>query len=383
MEGSDPSYDDAPRYHAPMKSGLRRVLPGTTLSIALCACGGGPDGNSKFSSTGDATDTSQEETGSGDASTTADGSGTDSTSGDDSTTGNTTDPIFDVGAGEGTGPGDGTGGEMGCKKVDLLFVVDDSASMYEEQNKLTAAFPDFMATIDQELVQEKDIDYHVGVVSAEMAGSGMCILFMCADGFRGRLNHKEDRLSCKADEPPGRWIEVGPVDQVSAQFKCIASMEGQDFQEMPLEGMRAALTDRITDQEGYNKGFLREDALLVIAILTDEDDQSVWKVPEMWNLIPGPGPKAPVKDYWDAMVDLKGGDPNRVVVMAISGAKDQDCKDNNDEVLAAKAPRVHEFLEYAAPNSYWTDICGNDYVQPLQDALDVIQASCENFIPPG
>jgi hypothetical protein len=272
---------------------------------------------------------------------------------------------------------------MGCKKVDLLFVVDDSGSMYDEQDKLTAAFPDFMATIDQQLVQEKGIDYHVGVVSAEMAGSGMCILFLCADGHRGRLNHKEDRLSCQADEPPGRWIEVGPVDQVSDQFKCIASMEGQDFQEMPLEAMRAALTDRITDQEGYNKGFLRDDALLVIAILTDEDDQSVWKVPDMWNLIPGPGPKAPVKDYWDEMVALKGGDPDRLVVMAISGDKDQDCTDNNDEVLAAKAPRVHEFLGYAAPNSYWTHICGNDFVQPLQDALDVIESSCDNFIPPG
>ena len=80
------------------------------------------------------------------------------------------------------------------------------------------------------------------------------------------------------------------------------------------------------------------------------------------------------------MVDLKGGEPERIVAIAISGAADEDCGPQDDP-LAAAAPRVHEFLGYAAPNSYWTHICGDDYVQPLQEALDVIEASCEMFPP--
>jgi hypothetical protein len=253
--------------------------------------------------------------------------------------------------------------------------------MYEEQDKLTAAFPSFMETIDQQLVQEKDIDYHVGVVSAEMAGSDMCIAFLCADGHRGRLNHHEDRLNCAQDEPPGKWIEVGPVDEVSDQFTCIASMEGQDFQEMPLEAMRAALDDRHNDDEGYNEGFLRFDALLVVVLVTDEDDQSVMNAPETWPLLQGPGPIAPVGDFWDEIVDLKGGVPERVVAIAISGQENQDCGPGDDPI-ATDAPRVHEFLDLAAPNAYWTDICGDDYVQPLQDALAVIEDSCDDFPVP-
>lgn len=360
---------------------MRTFVLGLVPAFTLLACGSNDSGGNMFSDSGDGESGTADEAGSADADTSTGTTTDDSTSTGDSDETGTTSPIFDVGD-EGTGADDGNG-EMGCKKVDLLFVVDDSASMWDEQDKLTDAFPGFMQTIDQELVQEKGIDYHVGVVSAEMAGPNMCILFQCADGHRGRLNHKEDRLNCAADEPPGRWIEVGPVDEVAAQFRCIASMEGQDFQEMPLEAMRASLIDRIQDQEAYNSGFLREDALLVVAFLTDEDDQSVWEVPEMWNLIPGPGPKAPVQDYWNAMVDLKGGEPDRIMALAISGDKDQDCEDNNNEVLAAKAPRIHEFLDLAAPNSYWTHICGDDYVQPLQEALDVLESSCENFPPVG
>jgi hypothetical protein len=279
--------------------------------------------------------------------------------------------------------GDGTGGELGCEKVDLLFVVDDSASMSDNQDKLTNAFPSFMQTVDQELVIEKGIDYRVGVISAEMAGPDMCLLgFLCADGHRGRLQHGPDRLDC-SDVPAGRWIETGPVDQVAAEFTCIASMEGQDFRESPLEAMRAALVDRVNDQEAYNAGFLRADALLVVVIISDEDDQSVWMVPEMWNPLDpfALGPAAPVVDYWDQLVELKGGEPSRIVTMAIAPPENDDCGGTSEDPDGVASPRIHEFLGYSEPNAYWTNICENDYTSALQEALDVIEASCDEFVP--
>jgi hypothetical protein len=120
----------------------------------------------------------------------------------------------------------------------------------------------------------------------------------------------------------------------------------------------------------------------VLVFVTDEDDQSVMEVPETWELLAGPGPIALVPDYWDIFVQLKGGYQERITVIAISGAENEDCM-SGDEVLAEDAPRIHTMLNLATPNSYWTDICGSDYVQPLQEALDVIESSCDEFPPVG
>ncbi len=330
--------------------------------------------------------TSEGESGS-EGTTTSGGSGSDSDS--DSTT--TMDPSttgvkLDVGVDTTTtsDTGNPTGGdELGCEKVDILFVIDDSGSMSQEQDKLTDAFPQLMATIDQELVQEKNIDYRVGVMSTDMAGSDMCVLqFICGQDHRGRLQHTADRLNCEADEPPGKWIETGPLQEVSNQFRCIASMDGGEFSEMPLEAARAGLIDRVVDVEGYNNGFLRDDALLVLVVFTDEDDQSVWEVPDNWDVFLGPGEPTPVIEYWNQFVDLKGGEPDRFVTVVFSGPKSGTCGGSQDDPGAVASPRLHQFLELNLTNAYYGNICDDDFTTPLHEALDVIEAVCEVFPPP-
>ncbi|MCA9688523.1 MAG: hypothetical protein R3A51_01680 [Nannocystaceae bacterium] len=321
-------------------------------------------------------------TGSSDSSTATDAT--------ESTTESTSDPsttevIYDVGNETTTdATTDPTGDpEMGCKKVDLLFVIDDSGSMTDEQNKLTAAFPSLMETIDQELVQEKNIDYRVGVISTDMATQDMCIfMLICGQGHLGRLQHHADRLNGCA-EPPGKWIEQGPIDEVSAQFQCIASMDGGEFNEMPLEAARAGLVDRVIDNEAYNSGFLRDDALLVLVIFTDEDDQSVWEVQPWDPFNPfGPGQPTPVIQYWQKFVDLKGGEPDRFVTVVFSGPKNTSCGDVMNDNGAVQAPRLHQFLELNLTNAYWGSICEDDFTTPLHEALDVIESICEVFPPP-
>jgi len=53
-------------------------------------------------------------------------------------------PAFDVAEGEGGGAGDT---ESDCYAIDFLFVVDNSASMEEEQQALIASFPGFVASV--------------------------------------------------------------------------------------------------------------------------------------------------------------------------------------------------------------------------------------------
>ncbi|MBT3224069.1 MAG: hypothetical protein HN348_33795, partial [Proteobacteria bacterium] len=64
-------------------------------------------------------------------------------------------------------------------EVDLLFVVDSSCSMSEEQQALTLGFPDFLNNLDA-----AGFDYHAGVVSMDMDDSSHQGKLREASGFR-------------------------------------------------------------------------------------------------------------------------------------------------------------------------------------------------------
>ena len=53
----------------------------------------------------------------------------------------------------------------GCQNVDILFVVDDSASMSDNQQSLINSFPGFISAIQQKLVNAPS--WHVGVVTSD------------------------------------------------------------------------------------------------------------------------------------------------------------------------------------------------------------------------
>src|SRR5688500_3590303 len=65
----------------------------------------------------------------------------------------------------------------GCKKVDFLFVVDNSGSMSDEQSNLVSNFPGFIDTIAAELDDAND--YHIMVLDSDAYPWGLC------EGFCG------------------------------------------------------------------------------------------------------------------------------------------------------------------------------------------------------
>ena len=70
----------------------------------------------------------------------------------------------DVDANTGGGGGGGGGGgnvdALGCSKMDLLFVIDNSGSMQQEQTNLIANFPTFISVLDA-----SGLDYRVAVTT--------------------------------------------------------------------------------------------------------------------------------------------------------------------------------------------------------------------------
>ena len=164
-------------------------LASLLLAASLTACGDSGDGNaSATGATGvtgvtgasatmamPTTEGAPTTSGSGSMSgSTSEPAGTDGASGD--TGGGTTTnegPKLDVGAAESTGGGEPV---EGCRKVDFLFVIDNSGSMSDEQQHLINSFPTFISTIQAELKEAQD--YHIMVVDTDAYVFGGCE-FIC------------------------------------------------------------------------------------------------------------------------------------------------------------------------------------------------------------
>ncbi|MBI2896411.1 MAG: hypothetical protein HYY06_22830 [Deltaproteobacteria bacterium] len=158
----------------------------------------------------------------------------------------------------------------GAGAADVLFIVDNSNSMVEEQAALTAAFPRLLGAIGPRVE-----DLHVGVVSTDL-GTGPVPLVTCedTDGDDGALLHQASPLleGCAAEYPA---FLSGSPDGLTSEFACLATLgTGGCGVEQPLEAMRLALTERAAEGQP-NAGFLRDGAVAAIVVLTDEDDCSM------------------------------------------------------------------------------------------------------------
>jgi hypothetical protein len=169
------------------------------------------------------------------------------------------------------------------RPVDMLFVVDNSMSMSEEQARMREAFPALIAGIlDPPAPTRPVTDLHVGVVSTDM-GTGSYPLETCpdpVDGDDGVLLHEpSDEVSgCDSSYPPflgyaSETPDTGAIEWIGTGFACIASLgiDGCGFEQQLKASTRALIDHR----DGANAGFLRPDSIVVIVYLSDEDDCSI------------------------------------------------------------------------------------------------------------
>jgi len=149
---------------------------------------------------------------------------------------------------------------IGCERVDILFVVDGSKSMSDEQQALQGlgGHPPVLAEFTDALIAELGIveDYHVGVVSTE---PGVTRLHTHRD-YPEFPESPETDCALSSGE---RWL-IGPSETLEEDFTCIAATRS-GTSETPLDNAAKTLMDP------ENAGFLRDDSLVIVVILTDED----------------------------------------------------------------------------------------------------------------
>ncbi|AKU99468.1 putative lipoprotein [Labilithrix luteola] len=262
--------------------------------------------------------------------------------------------------------------------MDLVFIVDDSGSMQEEQSNLAANFPKFVKVLnDYQTKSGSKLDWRVAVTT-----TGRDVDYNISPpipfpiplppqsekGDNGAFRQKKDCGSVR------RWVERNDSN-ADQTFSCLAEVgtSGPSI-EMPLESLKLALNDRVAD--GTNAGFLRPDALLAVVILTDEDDCS--RQDNNFTIaddvcITMQGVK-PVAEY-KAMLDGVAGGANRWATAVIAG--DKACTSGFGKAIDAQ--RLKQFVNLVGKNGMFSSICNGDLTTSLQDALSTFDAACKSF----
>ncbi len=340
----------------------------------------------------------------------AEGVGTDGAEGDDD--GDDDAPRFDVAGGAEAGGDDGAS-DAGCRGIDFLFVVDNSGSMADEQANLTASVPAFLDTM-RDTVDGEAESFQIMVVptdadvyqpnsgcgyACEQAGnppSVACNGIPC-DQYgpfvppppacrhflgTGRVS-SHTGTSCGL--PNGQRFISSVDTNVDQAFPCVADVgvDGSGLEKV-AESMTEAVGTHAAPGE-CNEGFLRDDALLVVTLITDEDEGC----PDGGcGTFQSPGSAGNPALWYDDLVAAKGGSDEGIVVLGLIGDLDlaaSICQPFDDVALtgAEPSPVLRDFVGRFGDHGMTGSVCAPDYGEFFADAVALIDTACDEFIPPG
>jgi len=349
------------------RGSVRGVL--AVLPWMLVGCGG-PEGQA--STTGTSITTLGSFTG---TATESAGSTSDATGGDDTSAGSadtepagtasdTEDPKFDLGI----QPDVAQDVEEGCTKVDFLFVVDNSGSMEDDQANLIANFPNFIDGIQATL--DNVDEYHVGVITTDVYDDNIAACRVLGGLVVETGGSASSNAACGPYATGAHYMTQ--EDDLASSFACAAQVgAGGDGIERPMNAMEAAVRGDHAGPGQCNEGFLRDDALLVVVIITDE-----WDGPGDPELDSSTGDAT---SWYNTVVDAKQGIAENIVVLTLSYINGGVCLPPDPYFNPAD---IQTFTEMFGENGFQGCITG-DFGKIFGEATGVIAEACDNFVPPG
>lgn len=258
--------------------------------------------------------------------------------------------------------------------VDILFILDNSESMADEQRRLVGFASDLIDSLERQTVQA---NYRIGFTTTDV-GNPRCVgttpengalqlrscLGRVADGEFTTANGDfsaactdlcalgdEDLVirptatELDADEKPRKWLEKihgednleGSVEMVDA-FRCFApqGVTGCGF-ESHLEAMFRGVASSFNSESKTNHGFIRASALLSLVFISDETDCSLDPAKQeifvdnkvFWSSPDDPAPTSAA--CWAAGVACEGAGPEYTTchsenhdVTGLAGVADAD-----------------------------------------------------------
>ncbi|NBD14000.1 MULTISPECIES: VWA domain-containing protein [Corallococcus] len=162
------------------------------------------------------------------------------------------------------------------QKTDILFVIDNSGSMQEEQQGIATELPAFLAALKEGSGVAQD--FRVGVITTSVYQR--LLLPDGTDSTRsfpdqeGRLQPVKD----EAGQPTAERFIEGTDPLLLDKFQRLVNQgTSGSGQETPFEAVRLAVASPLATQplaEGGNGGFLRDGARLLVVVVSDEEDCS-------------------------------------------------------------------------------------------------------------
>lgn len=216
--------------------------------------------------------------------------------------------------------------------VDILWVIDDSFSMSEEQETLKLGFDSFASRLD-----ESGTDFQIGVITTS---------FDYTDPERGKL----------IGDPP--FLTNGDDYQAGFASRATVGVDGSD-KEKGLDAALFALYPTMVLPGGANEGFLREDGQLLVVIVSDEDDCSdngALEGKSATSCYTESDELTPVSELVQDFRGLKASDD--LVQIGAIVARDKGCPEYPGSRYAEAA---------ALTGGLYGDICQSDWSSMLQD----------------
>ncbi len=258
--------------------------------------------------------------------------------------------------------------EEGCTKVDFLFVIDNSGSMGDDQQNLVNNFPNFIGGI-QDTLENVD-EYHVGVVTSDVYAGNIPACRVLGGLVSKTEGNESSNQLCGPYAEGGNYMTQ--LDDLASSFACAAQVGSDgDGAERPMNAMEAAVRGDHAGADECNEGFLRDDALLVVVIISDE-----WDGP---NDPEGSGSTGDPNSWYDTVVAAKGNIPENIVVLTLSHINGGLCPPGEDFFDPGG---IQTFTELFGDNGFMGCITG-DFAAIFSEATGVIDAACDNFMPPG
>ncbi len=208
--------------------------------------------------------------------------------------------------------------------VDILWIVDNSCSMVEEQQTLSAMAGEFM-----DFLQTAGLDFHVGVVSTDNAA----------------LQGATPIVSATTPDPGAAFAQ-----------NVLLGTTGSGT-EQPISFGYQAVTPPMSVPGGPNEGFLRDPAGLALIALTDEDDQSGGAAAD-----------------WVAAIEALKVDPDAVTFNGVHGLT-TGC--TGDGGAAYAGARLHEVV--TATGGAEVSICETDWMPVLETIPDMVAQPQASF----
>lgn len=142
-------------------------------------------------------------------------------------------------------------GDVTNSKVDIIMMVDNSTSMSQHQKKLSTQISSMIGQLNS-----MGLDWHIGVTTSDMSASG-------TGGY----------LSGAGTASDPTYITPSTVNGVQLLInRVLAGENGSDY-EKGIESVKSSIGNILNPAANNpDKGFWRDDAVLALIFLTDEDD---------------------------------------------------------------------------------------------------------------